>query len=1689
MATKRFSWMFFSSLQPSSQNPPESHRQCRDRSGREPSPRSETEVREDRERERDREGDWSRQREMQRMKDRKREKEREIGQSYREERDCLKIPQQREKRYAKSEKEPLREGALSVWKERWREVGTTSREREDGKRTRKVTAREAEVGRRYVERPRGAEREDFERVNERDTLRYQKRDELKDAHRYRENDRQRDWERDGLREEYRSNGRRLRERERDCDQRRERGSEFSPRYRKRDERVENEQRSERERVRDRERERVRQLERESAYNTNEGKRLVEREREHVSDREGWERKQEGQRDTKSEGDSEGETQRERVFEKQSLKKKHSRSEGDNEVEMIRERLRESDRLRENKEERKGDRYTDRYRPKVTEDRARERYREREEVRDSERYRDRHEMRERDQETYKEKHRRRKEWREPETGREGPNSQATSERLKHREEADVRERKKHKEERERCQLRERCREERPKSPRGIETENKEEIGTDIRGGVQSYNHVYSEPEERGGKHRTGENAEETESSVRSDVERKKGRRVESSRGRKAEGERKQRREWTEDIESERVERLRHKRMWIEPWKTERREEASEGQEETCPEREGAIDQLSDRYAEKDLNEGRATGLRREDIFMERGENRETGQGEGDTARDKDDEDEDDKWLNREFYEDRDMESENSEESERSWQEDEDGSVERDDEMDSTDENESEEKAGDKLRPSESDTESTMQEEEEERKLSIEDGFVTVSSGGEEEQEEKFDDCKEFWESEGPNEDVQPAEGKSMGQMEAGGEEVGYEHHEEKDLCETYSEQERNRENDSPSEGEQECIERRNLEEGVDVKTDIVEEETEREVVLDTEGDENERQDPKVTLFCVIGQTLPRSRTQGGPPDQKEMEESSEKEEESGTEIKESNTEQEEKEKDMGDSPVYNMEHSDDSSGIHICDIAPKETDQYSEKDGSNTYSENADTEARGNITTGKSETETESLCKNQHEAIRETEPYLETASEAGKEIEHEVTLTGDRKTRTESYSTEDRSHAGLDALTRVEEQCKEEPCPELKPAGDVGTEIAGSSEDHALEQMELQKSGELYLEVQQQMDAWPTQDSFNSNAKELSPAVTNQEVPEPGMHTDVLTDTNNGDQESPEAQGNTGRDTDTVESEREEKTQGLCERPAHVESYPNPCIIIETEGQTGAGRDPETTARESDTGAQAYQDDYPLTKTQLSKSNSCPSPVHSPSKDHVNVSLEDKEGGRTVTERGATECTSSFRDLGKEVRSRRRGFRKTEKSGDVEEGVGRDRRTRIFSISDDDDELSYSWSESELRKLTETIQRSKKRNSKFYNSQLYQQYSEVVQNQEILRQCRSDTLSSGSPLPSPPPARRPLPPLPAIPHPNSLIHSNSLSNISTLSAPVGSSLRPPSPRLSISLSQSPTLWQDLPGVRNSRELSELNEDQRRLQEVRFEVVTSEASYCKSLDIVVGHFLKSKQLGALLTAQDKTWLFSRLVDVRAVSHSFLLKLEEQVEKDIMHFTVCDIIMHYCPRFRSVYVPYLTNQSYQDKTYQRLMAECPGFRRVVENLERNPVCQRLPLRSFLVLPFQRITRLKLLVQNIVKRTAPNTMEDAQAIKALKLLEKIIQESNDSITQMKSIESLVSLSSKVDFECRRRQVHRDQLRPNDRHPGRELPRQTALAAEEPVPPPPVTTAGPAALHRVTVWSSISHLTFMLTG
>ncbi|KAG8142709.1 hypothetical protein E2320_005910, partial [Naja naja] len=212
---------------------------------------------------------------------------------------------------------------------------------------------------------------------------------------------------------------------------------------------------------------------------------------------------------------------------------------------------------------------------------------------------------------------------------------------------------------------------------------------------------------------------------------------------------------------------------------------------------------------------------------------------------------------------------------------------------------------------------------------------------------------------------------------------------------------------------------------------------------------------------------------------------------------------------------------------------------------------------------------------------------------------------------------------------------------------------------------------------------------------------------------------------------------------------------------------------------------------------------------------------------------------------------------------------------------------------------------------------------------------------------------------------------------------------------------LSVSSGSFLWQDIPKVRGSTMLLSMTREEQKLQEAKFELIASEASYLRSLNVAVDHFQHSQELQGVLTTQDKQWLFSRLQDVRDVSANFLFELEEKLEENMFTFNVCDVALRNAPEFRRVYLPYVTNQTYQDQTFKRLMNGVPAFQQVLEKLESDPVCQRLSLKSFLILPFQRITRLKLLLQ-------------------------LIKDCNANVQRMKSTEELIHLSQNMEFECK---------------------------------------------------------------
>lgn len=63
-------------------------------------------------------------------------------------------------------------------------------------------------------------------------------------------------------------------------------------------------------------------------------------------------------------------------------------------------------------------------------------------------------------------------------------------------------------------------------------------------------------------------------------------------------------------------------------------------------------------------------------------------------------------------------------------------------------------------------------------------------------------------------------------------------------------------------------------------------------------------------------------------------------------------------------------------------------------------------------------------------------------------------------------------------------------------------------------------------------------------------------------------------------------------------------------------------------------------------------------------------------------------------------------------------------------------------------------------------------------------------------------------------------------------------------------------------------------------------------------------------------------------SQLIWVLTLSFRFLLDLEQRVEENIVISDVCDIVYQHTVNHFSVYITYVSNQTYQERTYKQLL-----------------------------------------------------------------------------------------------------------------------------------------------------------------
>ncbi|XP_071439785.1 rho guanine nucleotide exchange factor 16-like [Hetaerina americana] len=228
----------------------------------------------------------------------------------------------------------------------------------------------------------------------------------------------------------------------------------------------------------------------------------------------------------------------------------------------------------------------------------------------------------------------------------------------------------------------------------------------------------------------------------------------------------------------------------------------------------------------------------------------------------------------------------------------------------------------------------------------------------------------------------------------------------------------------------------------------------------------------------------------------------------------------------------------------------------------------------------------------------------------------------------------------------------------------------------------------------------------------------------------------------------------------------------------------------------------------------------------------------------------------------------------------------------------------------------------------------------------------------------------------------------------------------------------------TLWSHIPEIANSEFLRTLSSNQLKLQETKFEVITTETSYIKYLCILISHFYGSDLLNnkEILCKEDREVLFSNIVEVRNCSQRFLSDLKGCWYDDISLQDLDEVIYKHAEETFGAYISYCYNQVHQLNILNKLM-ESDAFANAINELESYPVCGRKTLQCFLIMPMQRVTRIRLLVDAILARLSRDNQKYQGWKLASDALNRVVQQCNEAAEHAAQQLKMRSLCKKLDF------------------------------------------------------------------
>ncbi|XP_015594715.1 uncharacterized protein LOC107267462 isoform X1 [Cephus cinctus] len=232
----------------------------------------------------------------------------------------------------------------------------------------------------------------------------------------------------------------------------------------------------------------------------------------------------------------------------------------------------------------------------------------------------------------------------------------------------------------------------------------------------------------------------------------------------------------------------------------------------------------------------------------------------------------------------------------------------------------------------------------------------------------------------------------------------------------------------------------------------------------------------------------------------------------------------------------------------------------------------------------------------------------------------------------------------------------------------------------------------------------------------------------------------------------------------------------------------------------------------------------------------------------------------------------------------------------------------------------------------------------------------------------------------------------------------------------------------TLWCQTPQVIHSGLLQRLTMEERKIQEAKFEILTSEASYLNSLRVLENEFASNYELNnEILTTLERNKLFGGLSAVRMTSEKLLTDLENIWRDDPLLGDLPDALLKHAEKCSTTYIQYCSNQVTIDTVLKELRTRKGSkFVEVISNIEAHPACQSLSLHSFLMLPMQRITRLPLLADAVLSKLPTEHTERSVWESVLARLTQVVADCNEGARVAGQRVEMDALARKLEYSAK---------------------------------------------------------------